>query len=195
MEILRKVSRFINYLATLALAFPLALVMYDRKWLRSKYFKSKYGYIGASGWNWVLYDAWGRFFLGANKGVRFPVSPRIKVSGYRNIQFSPDDLMVFQGVGNYFQSFGTGKIIIGRGVYIAQNVGIITMNHDVNDPDLHVQAKDVVIGEKCWIGMNAMILPGVVLGDKTTVGAGSVVTKSFTEGNCIVAGNPAKLIT
>jgi acetyltransferase-like isoleucine patch superfamily enzyme len=37
-------------------------------------------------------------------------------------------------------------------------------------------------------------LPGVIIGDKTIVGAGAVVTKSFIEGNCVVAGNPAKLV-
>jgi acetyltransferase-like isoleucine patch superfamily enzyme len=42
--------------------------------------------------------------------------------------------------------------------------------------------------------MNAVILPGVVLGDHTIVGAGAVVTKSFPEGYCIIAGVPAKVI-
>lgn len=39
-----------------------------------------------------------------------------------------------------------------------------------------------------------MILPGVELGNHIIVGAGSVVTKSFKEENCIIAGNPAKKI-
>ena len=39
-----------------------------------------------------------------------------------------------------------------------------------------------------------MILPGVHLGPRTVVGAGSVVTKSFPDGFCVVAGNPAKLV-
>lgn len=51
-----------------------------------------------------------------------------------------------------------------------------------------------ILCEKCWIGMNSMILPGVELGNRTIVGAGSIVTKSFKEGNCIIAGNPAKVI-
>ncbi len=51
-----------------------------------------------------------------------------------------------------------------------------------------------MIGEKSWIGMNSMILPGVSLGPNTIVGAGSVVTKSFIDGNCIIAGNPARII-
>ena len=39
-----------------------------------------------------------------------------------------------------------------------------------------------------------MILPGVTLGDNTIVGAGAVVTKSFPEGHCVIAGNPARKI-
>ena len=54
--------------------------------------------------------------------------------------------------------------------------------------------EDIVLGEQCWIGMNSVILPGVKLGIHTIVGAGSVVTKSFEDGFCIIAGNPAKII-
>lgn len=42
--------------------------------------------------------------------------------------------------------------------------------------------------------MNSVVLPGVSLGPHTVVGAGSVVTKSFPDGYCVVAGNPAKII-
>ena len=42
--------------------------------------------------------------------------------------------------------------------------------------------------------MNSVVLPGVKLGDHTVVGAGSIVTKSFPEGYCVIAGNPAKMI-
>ncbi|WP_371860829.1 DapH/DapD/GlmU-related protein [Terrabacter aerolatus] len=59
---------------------------------------------------------------------------------------------------------------------------------------MHAAGEPIIIGDDCWIGMNSVILPGVILGSRTTVGAGSVVTKSFPEGNCIVAGNPAKII-
>ena len=42
--------------------------------------------------------------------------------------------------------------------------------------------------------MNPVLLPGVILGDNTIVGAGSIETKSFPDGHCVIAGNPAKFI-
>jgi acetyltransferase-like isoleucine patch superfamily enzyme len=57
----------------------------------------------------------------------------------------------------------------------------------------HVNAKPIIIGDRCWIGFNSTILKGVVLGDECVVGAGSVVTRSFPAGS-VVAGNPAHII-
>lgn len=127
-----------------------------------------------------------------NLHVPWPCSSRIQVVGPENISFHPDDLNNFQTFGVYYQ--GIDKIVIGHGTYIAPNVGLITANHDLTDPNRHSKSRPVVLGEKCWIGMNAVILPGVTLGDHTVVGAGSIVTKSFPEGHCVVAGNPAKVI-
>ena len=42
--------------------------------------------------------------------------------------------------------------------------------------------------------MNSVVMPGVTLGPRTIVGAGAIVTKSFPEGYCIIAGIPAKKI-
>jgi acetyltransferase-like isoleucine patch superfamily enzyme len=191
---MKKVIRAIKSICTFSLANIFAFFLYDRKYLKGRYFRSKYWGIFAPGWNWICADAMARLLLGINKGVPFPVSPRINILGHSNIIFHVDDINNFQGIGNYYQAFGTGKIIIGEGSWIASNVGLVTTNHDINDPDFHVESKNIVLGAKCWIGMNTVILPGVVLGPNTTVGAGSVVTKSFEEGYCVIAGNPAKII-
>lgn len=93
--------------------------------------------------------------------------------------------------GNYIQ--GSGEVYFGNYVQLAPNVGILSSNHDLYDQRKSVDNK-VVIGDYCWIGMNSVILPGVRLGTRTIVAAGSVVTKSFPEGYCVIAGSPAKVI-
>lgn len=67
--------------------------------------------------------------------------------------------------------------------------------------DLHGSEKDwtcviaepVKLGNKCWIGMHAIILKGVEIGEGAIIAAGSVVTKNV-EPWTIVGGNPARLI-
>ncbi len=165
---------------------------YDSKYISSRWFQGRYGGIGSIGWRWIVKDFFNCRRLGVNIGCPWPVSPRQQVVGARNIIFHPDDLNNFQTFGCYFQ--GVGTIDIGYGTYIAPNVGLITANHSLDDPEQHLPAKSIILGEQCWIGMNSMILPGVELGPHTVVGAGSVVTKSFPEGHCVIAGNPARLI-
>src|SRR5690606_15913447 len=93
--------------------------------------------------------------------------------------------------GCYIQAIG--KIYIGSYTQIAPNVGIVSANHDLYDSRYHVP-KIVTIGKYCWLGMNCIVLPGVKLGDFTIVAAGSIVTKSFENGYCVIGGNPAKVI-
>lgn len=53
----------------------------------------------------------------------------------------------------------------------------------------------IVVGNNCFIGERATLLYGVELADNIIVAAGSVVTKSFSESNIIIGGNPAKKIS
>lgn len=85
---------------------------------------------------------------------------------------------------------------IGDDVTIAFDTSLI--NHDNSVIKLGINATDyfgyIKIGNSCFVGAKCIILPGVELGDHTIVGAGSVVTKSFPEGNVVIAGNPAHKI-
>ena len=87
-----------------------------------------------------------------------------------------------------------GGIEIGDKTMIGPNVTIVTVNHEIN-PETRINAipKPVKIGKNVWIGADCTILPGVIIGENSIIGAGSVVTKDVPA-NIVVAGNPAKLI-
>lgn len=84
-------------------------------------------------------------------------------------------------------------IHIGENTLIAGQSVIICHDHckrvDNNQPYI----TDTYIGKNCFIAINSIIMPGVVIGDNVIVAAGAVVTKDIPP-NSIVAGNPAKII-
>lgn len=164
-------------------------ILYPSQLFKTKWFRRP----GSAGWGWICKNWFPQKVMGYNRGCPFPCSPQIRVACPENIEFSLDDLENFNSsIGCYFQA--NIGIYIGKGTAIAPGVGIISENHNLHDPSQRGKGAKVVIGENSWIGMNALILPGVVLGPHTVVGGGSVVTKSFEEGNCVIAGNPAKII-
>lgn len=92
------------------------------------------------------------------------------------------------------------SIKIGENTLIGGNVKIFDNDfhpleveaRNIDDKD-KISSKPVVIGKNCFIGCNSLILKGTVLGDGCVVGAGAVVSGKF-EDNCVIAGNPAKVI-
>ena len=94
--------------------------------------------------------------------------------------------------GNFID--GTNGVFIGDYTNLGPNVGIISTNHNLIDNSKTEASPPIRIGRFCWIGMNAVILPGVELGDFTIVGAGAIVSKSFPEGYCVLGGVPAQII-
>ncbi len=79
-----------------------------------------------------------------------------------------------------------------KGVHIGKYTKVTGATILAHDPSRNVKL-NTVIGNNCFIGTRAIILPGVKIGDEVIVGAGAVVTKDVPS-NCIVAGNPAKVI-
>lgn len=130
--------------------------------------------------------------LGKASSVPYwPVHPTTTIRGsWRNVLVGVEANPGFSP-GCYIQA--VGKIYLGDYTQIAPNVGLISSNHFMLDVRKHIKGK-IVIGSYCRIGMGSVILPNVVLGDFVTVAAGSVVTQSFSQGYCVIAGNPAKVI-
>lgn len=164
-------------------------IFYNKKYLCGKYFDNN----KVDGWIWALKGIWYQRILGFNRNIPWMVSPKLTISSKKNIYFHPNSINNFQSPGCYFQN-SKGKIYICNNVFIAPNVGLITVNHNLKNLDIHDKAKNIIIGKNCWIGMNSVLLPGVKLGRNTIVGAGSIVTKSFRQGNVVIAGNPARII-
>lgn len=88
------------------------------------------------------------------------------------------------------------KVKFGDNVFIAPNCGFYTAGHplDVERRNKGLEyAKPIEIGNNVWIGGNAIVLPGVKIGDNSVIGAGSVVNKDIPS-NCVAVGNPCRVI-
>ena len=84
-------------------------------------------------------------------------------------------------------------ITIGDYTLIGPNVQIYTPQHPMEYMERRITqeyAYPVTIGKDCWIGGGAIICPGVTIGDRCIVAAGSVVTRDVPD-DSLVAGNPA----
>ena len=91
-----------------------------------------------------------------------------------------------------------GPVSIGSHVNLAQGITVTALNHNFAEKDLRIDEQGistnpVTIGNDIWIGANAVILPGVTIGDHSVVAAGAVVTKDVPP-HTLVAGVPAKII-
>ncbi|MOA11932.1 Maltose O-acetyltransferase [compost metagenome] len=88
------------------------------------------------------------------------------------------------------------EVHIGDNCMLAPGVHIYTATHPL-DAETRVGGaefgKPVRIGDNVWIGGRAVINPGVTLGDNVVVASGAVVTKDVPA-NCVVGGNPARVI-
>ena len=88
------------------------------------------------------------------------------------------------------------EVTIGNRTMFGPNVQIYTATHPMNYRERASgveYAKPINIGEDVWIGGSVVICPGVTIGDRSVIGAGSVVTKNIAA-DVFAAGNPCKVI-
>jgi acetyltransferase-like isoleucine patch superfamily enzyme len=94
------------------------------------------------------------------------------------------------------------EIIIGDGVLFGKKVTVTDNSHGMTTNDqLDIKPKkrklfskgSVIIEDNVWVGDKVTILPGVKIGKSAIIAANSVVTRNVPE-NCVVAGNPARIV-
>lgn len=131
--------------------------------------------------------------LRINAAVPWPVHFTSRVGNPDNIHFDKKYVRNFMGAGCYWQ--GMSPIYFQGSFLVAQRVSFISNNHDIHSIASHSRCVDpIIIGDNCLFSIGCVILPGVKLGDNTIVGANAVVSKSFPDGNCVLAGVPAEIV-
>ncbi len=119
----------------------------------------------------------------------------IDIAGWRKAGVTiGDDCMIYSQLPTRRDCF---LLEIGNRVTVSGGVSFLLHDNSVikvTDGEYTDTLGRIVIGDDCFIGANVTVLPGVTLANRVIVGAGSVVTKSFSQSDIIVAGNPAKIV-
>lgn len=114
-----------------------------------------------------------------------------KILGVKNIIIGSNTFIGFQSL---IMGGSDTCVEIGSNVDISSRVSIITGTHEIDYEGERIAGKglgkNITIKNGAWIGFGVIIMPGVTIGEKSIVAAGSVVIKDVFP-NTMVAGNPA----
>jgi acetyltransferase-like isoleucine patch superfamily enzyme len=122
--------------------------------------------------------------------------------GFRGISAAPEIYAapggrVDIGAHSYLNSgvciHASQEVVLGPRCLLAEWVMISDAAFHEASPDEQPKLAPIRIGANVWIGVRAIVLPGVTIGDHTIVGAGAVVTNSLPA-RCVAAGVPARVI-
>lgn len=124
-------------------------------------------------------------------GQRPLVNPNFRCEFGRNIHVGDDfyanyDCVILDGA----------PVTIGNHVLFGPKVGLYTSNHLFDATERQrggCVACPIKIGDNCWLAANVSVAPGVTIGAKTIIGAGSVVTHDIPA-NVVAAGNPCRVL-
>ena len=132
--------------------------------------------------------AWLLRLFGAKLGRNVRVRPSVRVTIPWNLDLG-DDVSVGDGAILY----ALGPIRVGDRSFLSQMAHLCAGTHDHTRPDYPLVRPPITIGEDCWIAADAFVGPGVVIGDRTVVGARSSVFGDLPA-DVIAVGNPARAI-
>lgn len=128
---------------------------------------------------------------------KYNLHPSVRIG---SVKISGQALSIGKGtyINTGYISCGTSSVEIGTFCAIGYNVSLVASTHDVNFPTgpeklRPLRESPIKIGKGVWIGNNAVVLPGVEIGDFAVIGANSVVNKSIPPFS-VAAGMPARIV-
>ncbi len=96
-------------------------------------------------------------------------------------------------LGDRANAYSLGEIEIAPRAVVAQEAYLSTGTHDFSRPMMPLAVGKITIGEDAFVGARAFVMPGVTIGARAIVGAGSVVTRDVPA-DVIAAGNPCRVL-
>jgi putative colanic acid biosynthesis acetyltransferase WcaF len=143
------------------------------------------------GWTPKPLNAWRLLVLrvfGARLHGRPQVHPRARIQ-------IPWKLTLHDGatLGDRANAYSLGPIEIGARATVAQEAYLCAGTHDFDDPRLPLQVAPIRVGEEAFIFARVFVMPGVTIGARAVVGAGSMVTRDVPP-DVIAAGNPCRVL-
>ncbi len=129
---------------------------------------------------------------------RFSLGQKSVIESYSCINNAVGDVVIGDHTRIGLHNTIIGPVTIGSHVNLAQGITVTALNHNFEAPERRideqgVSTQQVTIGDNIWIGANAVVLPGVTVGNHSVIAAGAVVTKDVPP-HSLVAGVPAKII-
>ncbi len=127
------------------------------------------------------------------------VNGRITVEGGLNATLKIGDNCTLQNTQFFLNNEKNASIILGNDCMMSMDVMIWAsdthqiLNIETNQI-INRSNNGIILADHCWCGHRVSILKGVQLPKNTIIGAGSIVTRSYEKENCIIAGNPARII-
>ena len=159
-------------------------ILFNRGWQR--YMLFQIGLLPSHHIRRFVYKA-----LGAEIGKNVVFQFRTEIRGIHRLRIGAGTI-----IGDNALLAAQRGLTIGKNVNLSSNVSIYSGAHDHRDPYFRstpTTTRPITIGDRVWIGSNAVILTGVNIGEGAVVCAGCVVTKDV-EPYAVVAGIPAKKV-
>lgn len=117
------------------------------------------------------------------------------IKGNNNIIDIGDGTTV--GIGTQFAALEGTSVVVGKDCMFSHDILVRTSDsHSIVDIDgKRINfSKNIIIGNHCWVGLQALILKGSVIPDNSVVAARATINKQFETAGCIMAGAPAKVV-